>query len=378
MYYVAQNETLFAQLRRRFASPRSSARPIRPRREPTRRRAWRIPRVGHLPGAWTEASWLPVFLASLATFGLFRLVLPDLRPSWLTTLLLERGPLQPVTVGVAMMGLLVIAQRALLGIRERRAVRRTRDWSWPGAPIPLSAARCWLAGTVGQRRGWLATRLIRLTDAVATGEPASMAGDRLQQADRRMAQELHQLPRVTLSALPLLGLGGTVLGLSQGMGKLSGFIAGANDLAGLRQVLTSFSGSLATAFDATLLALALLAPLLVLAGVVRGRDETTLRLIDGVAERLASLIERNEPLGVDDSVVDRAAGHVVVAVERGIEDILGRLGRESASDNGMAICANVAEALAELPGVLESVREALGEPRCVDIRVAAIPAAREV
>lgn len=202
-----------------------------------------------------------------------------------------------------------------------------------------------------------------------------MARDRLEQADRRMAQELHQLPRVTLSALPLLGLGGTVLGLSGGMGELSGFIRGASDLAGLREVLTGFSGSLATAFNATLLALALMAPLLIIAGAVRSRDETTLRLIDGMAERLSLLVERPPQPGVDEAVVQRAADCVVAAVERGLAEILGREVSPPAETN--VIGSDVAQALAELPRVLEAIRCALGEPRAVDIRVSALPPAKE-
>jgi len=377
VYYVTQAESPFARLRKRFARLRRPAWPARLRPAPAQSRAPRAPGAGRLPGAATELSSVPFLAASLATFGLFWLVLPALEPTWLTALLLHRGPLQPVTVGVAILGLFAIAQRALHGVKERQVARHAAGWIWPSAPMPMSAAHAWIAGTAGLGGGWLAKRLTRLVDAVTTGEPSSMARDRLEQADRRMAQELHHLPRVTLSALPLLGLGGTVLGLSGGMGKLSGFIEGANDLAGLREVLTSFSGSLATAFDATLLALALMAPLLVLAGAVRSRDETTLRLIDGLAERLGSLIERIEQPGVDEAVVQLAADRVVAAVERGMGDILGRVERPSTADTGVVIGPHVAEALAELPRVLEAVRGALGEPRTVDIRVGALPQAKE-
>ena len=237
-----------------------------------------------MPIALARPSWLPLLLGSLITIGLFWLILPGLTPSRLTILLLNRGPLQPITVGVALMGLFAIAQRAIQGTAERRAANRALNWAWPQAPLSPAMGRAWIDEASGAGRHWVDGRLGRLIDSVASGEPTSMARDRLEQADRRALQELHQLPRVTLGALPLLGLGGTVLGLSGGMAQLSGFIHGATDLAGLREVLTNFSGSLATAFDATLLALALMAPLLVLAGAVRSRDETTLRLIDGLAE----------------------------------------------------------------------------------------------
>jgi hypothetical protein len=375
LYYVVQAEPPFSRLRKHIGKLLRERSAVRSQPRLAQRRAVRRPRAIRLTGAVADQPWLPLLGASIVTFGFFRLMLPMLEPSWLTALLLHRGPLQPVTVGVALISLFAVVQRAVGGTRARSAARCAAGWDWPQAPISLSAARDWINRSAGPRQTWVGTRLARLVDAVATGEPGSMARDRLERADRRMVLELHQLPRATLSALPLLGLGGTVLGLSGGMGELSGFIQGATDLAGLREVLTSFSGSLATAFDATLLALALMAPLLVLAGVVRGRDETTLRLIDGLTERLSQLIERAGQPNVDEALVQRAADCVVAAVERGLGGIFGR--EAGAAEAGVVIGQDVAQALAEMPAVLDAVRAVLCEPRALDVRVGPLPQAKE-
>lgn len=377
MYYVATPKSPFARLRKGFAKFFAGrARPRTPSVKPLMDEPIRP--AAPLPSSELSHSIAPSALAACAlTVVLFWTVLPRLEPSWLTAILLQRGPLQPVTVGAALMGLFAILQRVVGGFRERRAARQVEAWFWPHAPMSTSAARAWIAERGGAGRDWATRRLSALIDAVASGEPGSTARDRLEKADRRTLQDLHQAPRAALNTLPLLGLGGTVLGLSAGMGRLSGFIQGANDIAGLREVLTGFSGSLATAFNSTLLALALMAPLFVLASVVRGRDEATLRLIDGLAERLSKLIERNEQPNVDELVVQRASERVVAAVERGIGELFARHGKSAEAEGRDALTPQLADVLAELPRAFEALRAALNEPRVVDIRVAAEPNAKE-
>jgi hypothetical protein len=141
MYYVSQAEPLFSRLCKRIVRLVSGRLMIRSRPIQAQRHVSSKLCTIRLQSGAAERPWLPLLAASIVTFGIFQLVLPTLAPSWLTALLLHRGPVQPVTVGVALLSLFAVVQRAFLGTQERCAVRRAAGWDWPQAPMSLSVAR---------------------------------------------------------------------------------------------------------------------------------------------------------------------------------------------------------------------------------------------
>ena len=72
--------------------------------------------------------------------------------------------------------------------------------------------------------------------------------------------------------LPLIGLLGTVVGLSSGIGEFSA-VSAADSLEGVRDGLQAFAASISTAFDTTLLALAFLIALWPCALILRAQEQ---------------------------------------------------------------------------------------------------------
>ncbi len=165
--------------------------------------------------------------------------------------ILARGPLQPVACFLFLSGL------ALLG--ERHVAQRTEaGWRWPSLPpgaLPRSRAAAVADTLDGPGASDLNRRLLRdLLRGFARGDDLSLL---LRDLERRADDELaakYSAVATLRTLLPVVGLLGTVFGLSRGMLHFA-HSSRAADLDSLRATLQAFAASASTAFDTTLLGL---------------------------------------------------------------------------------------------------------------------------
>lgn len=286
-----------------------------------------LPAVGaatHLVGGWTRL--IPTLAAVLGTLGV--LLGSDAlfaAESRVHTLLWQRGPSQPLTLALFFWGLGHLLRRVVVQAGERRAFAACQAMRWHGPPDrdeligrleTLTRLRDTLAGDVlySVLSYFRAQRPTRDELLEAARQSIDRAHDRIDAEWRPLT--------AAMWLLPLSGFLGTVVGMGEAIGSFDGVITGGGgDLAAL---VPAVSG-LATAFDTTLLALALVVPLKLGEVLIDGRDR---RLLDRIDRDLgAGYVQRLDLAGLaQHSPAEAALDRQAETIER-IEQSLATIDR---------------------------------------------------
>lgn len=257
-----------------------------------------LPALGaatHLVGGWTRL--IPLLCAIAGTLGVLfaadALLAPEHR---VNTLLWQRGPTQPLTLALFFWGAGHLLRRAIVQAGEHRALAVCRQMLWHGPPDreellgrldALARLRDTLAGDV-----LYAVLSYFRAQHPTRDELLESARQAIDRAHDRVDAEWRPLT-AAMWLLPLSGFLGTVVGMGAAIGSFDGVItAGGGDL----QALVPAVAGLATAFDTTLLALALVVPLKLCEVALDGRDR---RLVDRIDRDLgAGYVQRLDLAGL--------------------------------------------------------------------------------
>lgn len=330
-----------------------------------------LPAVGaasHLVGGWTRL--IPLLCAALGTLGVLfatdTLLAPDAR---VATLLWQRGPTQPLTLALFFWGLGHLLRRAIVQTGEHRALAACRQMLWHGPPDrdeiisrldALARLRDTLAGDV-----LYAVLSYFRSQRPTRDELLESARQAIDRAHDRIDAEWRPLT-AAMWLLPLSGFLGTVVGMAAAIGSFDGVITGQG---GDLQALVPAVAGLATAFDTTLLALALVVPLKLCEVALDGRDRRLVDRIDrdlgaGYVQRLdlAGLAQHGaaaDALDHQAETIERIE-HSLAAIDRALAGVAHRLGRLPPLDDALAAIVEVAattrEALPRIEAELGALR----------------------
>lgn len=103
----------------------------------------------------------------------------------------------------------------------------------------------------------------------------------------------HNILTTLRQVIPAIGFLGTVVGLSQGMARFPELAASAGSIGSLKFVLKDFASSLSVAFNTTLLALGYTIVVLLIASLLKRREETFVTEVDEKAKLLISKLRPN-------------------------------------------------------------------------------------
>lgn len=325
--------------------------------------ALRPPTVG---GAWLRL--LPVFIALIATPACIAIAHYS-APSRFSTLLMDRGWTQPVTLALFFWGVGHVLRRLWVQQAERRALRVCAVALGPD-PLDLRSIRVitdrlkpfstTLAGSV-------ATAVLShfRNHRPARDEVLDLAHKAVDRCHDEVDADYRPLNAV-MWLLPLSGFVGTVIGMASAIASFDGVIASLG--ADMSALAPSVQG-LATAFDTTLLALVLVIPLKVLEVGLDGRDRRLLDDIDatlgvGYVQELdlAGLAQQSPMEAVLDRYAERVE-RIESAMERidqimlGISHTLGDMPEFTRALSDMSLAARgVNDALPELIGEVKALR----------------------
>ena len=217
------------------------------------------PRVGLR--ASSDVGALRAFGLAVPLYGAL-LLLASAAPAGAREILLERGWPPHATLALAALALAILAVKAI-GLRRQRRAFRLELLSGGAARIsPAGAAE--IVDGVDALRGlrrppsFLVERVRRvLAQYASRGEvvEASAANDAESDADAAAVAASYATVKVLVWAMPILGLIGTVIGLSGAVGAFSHAMSGAEQLDTIKDSLRQVTTGLAVAFDATFVAL---------------------------------------------------------------------------------------------------------------------------
>jgi len=129
-------------------------------------------------------------------------------------------------------------------------------------------------------------RLSELLRGYLHKEEVMTLNEELARRDRDEIDSGHLLLNSLRQIIPVLGFLGTVLGLSLGMVKFPEFVAASSSVESLRSILKDFAASLSVAFDTTLLALGYTIVIVLLASLLRRKEESMVAEVDEKAREL--------------------------------------------------------------------------------------------
>ena len=272
------------------------------------------PRRGSLAGAAAFAAGLPLGVAVLWAV----LHGPGRHAEWNRYV---QHPVEQVEVVLFCCALTALAGKLLTCWRERRALRHDLLPSWNGQTAPPSESKTLRAHLARQPRQvqstWVGRRVAGVLDFVHSRGGANDLDDQLRAlADNdAMAQDASfSLLRLVIWAIPILGFLGTVVGIT-------GAIVGVTPET-LEQSLSGVTGGLATAFDATALAMFLAMTLMFLSFLVERFEQSVLQQVDAYVD--AELAHRFERVGPQSSPIVDALRHnshnLVQTAERLVEN----------------------------------------------------------
>ena len=252
--------------------------------------------------------------------------------------------------------------------RENGAFRADILPTWDGKPIPAEAAGELLVAREPALKRWDGTFLGRRLRAVLEFVRGRGAANELDDQLRTLAdtdgmgqEASYALLRFITWAIPILGFLGTVLGITDAISNVTP--------EQLEKNMSSVTGGLSLAFDATALGLGLTMLLMFLTflverieqsvlervdatveaelghrflrtaadhapviDLVRGSSQQMLRAIDGLVERQIALWSRNleAVVKVGKESAERQHGHLVASLEKALESTLTRHGKRLA------------------------------------------------
>ena len=183
---------------------------------------------------------------------------------------------------------------------EKRVLRHELLPPWEGQPIPITEAGVLRDRLRNLGRGlqntYLVQRVLALLDFVRSRGSANELDDQMRtlaDTDAVALESSYSFLKLVIWAIPILGFLGTVLGITQSISGISG-----NDPDKMN--MSSVTGGLSQAFDATALALGLTMILMFINFLVDRLEQKTLTMVDRyVDEQIAHRFERGGPEGVD-------------------------------------------------------------------------------
>jgi len=226
-----------------------------------------------------EALAVGVPLAVLTVLGA-SLLPPE---SYLRQLLLERGPIQYIVL------LLAWTVVGFVGFKFARLQREypTLLRSWVPATAELRPPSSSDVGAVcrdlERSRYVLETRCYRVLATYWQTQSGKQAAEQALDDSsfyQAAANGSYAFPRILVTAIPLLGFVGTVVGISNAVAGFSGFLDAAADVDSLREGIGNVTTGLGVAFDTTLLALALSVAVMVPLALVERAESRLLLNID--------------------------------------------------------------------------------------------------
>lgn len=234
-----------------------------------------------MPSINVLANWLlrlPLLWGGLVSLAFYA----GIQSGWVSSEILTRyfasHPVEVVAtllffVGAASLGLRLTSLLGHLGAAKLDPLGPLQSGGQPTSDVPLLLAKLDNL-SAPLRRTPLVRRLRLALDYVQdTGSADALEGQlvRLEEADRDRSAEGYALPRLIRATLPIIGMLGTVIGITLAIGQLS------PDQ--LEESLTEVMGALSIAFDTTAQAMSLM---LVLWFAIFGVERVEERLLDEV------------------------------------------------------------------------------------------------
>jgi hypothetical protein len=143
-------------------------------------------------------------------------------------------------------------------------------------------------GSIGFRR------IDQLLRGYLHGGDVILLNQELSRRDVEQIETGHLVLNALRQLIPILGFLGTVVGLSLGMVRFPEISSSSQDIETLRSILKDFAASLSIAFDTTLLALSYSVVVVLIAAVLRHREES---FIGDVEDKARQLVARLRPVG---------------------------------------------------------------------------------
>ncbi len=160
---------------------------------------------------------------------------------------------------------------------------------------------------------FLVNRVLRGLEHFGVVGSSSEAANRLasqSEIDSNAVDSSYTLIKVFIWAIPILGFLGTVIGIGQAVGAFSSAMAAANDLSALKSSFNSVTSGLSTAFDTTLLALALSMCIMFPMSSLQKAEQDLLNWVDEYCNE--NLLKRLKETGIP-SPLDGANGQALQA-----------------------------------------------------------------
>lgn len=234
--------------------------------------------------------------------------------------LLDRGPVQWITLLLAATVATFVAGRALRATRIARALRDVRRLpAVPDAPEPQAAAQ--VRDALIRAGTPVAVRRARALHAYAVSGRRSAAAAAAEDDAAHAEAEMdagYAVPRTLVWAVPLMGFIGTVVGIGSAVAGFSGFLRQAEEIEQIKEGINAVTTGLAVAFDTTLLALSLSVLVMIPLVLAERREARLLRALEAdVQDHVVARLPEGEagPVGIDEAQV-RAA--VAAALEEAL------------------------------------------------------------
>jgi biopolymer transport protein ExbB/TolQ len=206
----------------------------------------------------------------------------------------SRGFTQPLSTVLFTLGLLMLATR------QHGLSTEMGGLSVGSPPNPIGPQEALALAeriATNDRHSVAGRRLAELLRGYARGSDIQSLIDRLAEKSREELERGNTMFGFVKAVLPLLGLVGTVLGLSQGMLLFGRLGAGVQQVEKLRKLLGDFADSLSTAFDTTLVALGYMLILWVISLFVDKKEQDLLERVNLFLEEAAARFKCVSHLG---------------------------------------------------------------------------------
>jgi biopolymer transport protein ExbB/TolQ len=217
---------------------------------------------GFTGGRFTRPNgWFTALLGLALALGFYGLLLP-IWDSYFAGMFLRRGPTPFAIVFLTSWSVAILVVKGFKLRLQRRALDRQVMPEDPGFVLSATTVEPVLArvyATVDDPRNFILYNriVVALSNLRNLGRVTDVDEILRSQAeqDESMVETSYAMVQAFVWAIPVLGFIGTVLGLSEAIGRFSGVLADSADVEQISQALKGVTAGLATAFETTLEAL---------------------------------------------------------------------------------------------------------------------------
>ena len=279
-------------------------------------------RRAHLPDT-SPSAIVTAVLAAGATWLFFYAgyrVFPDSSSNTSWAILMSCGRIGIVEVFLALWGLLLVSSKSRLWRRQRRSLQwKVLPDRFSGdariRPEDVEACTIHINGlSKHPRRSILLNRVLLALDHLRLSRDVQEVRGALtgQSAiDANLLDSSYTVMRFLIWVLPIVGFIGTVIGIGYAVSEFASFIPEVSDVEkamdSLREGLGKVTTGLGTAFNSTLVALCLVAPLMLLTSALRKLEERLLAEVDYFSNHqflacmtVTEAVGENEPVPAGD------------------------------------------------------------------------------